>query len=85
MSLEVKLTGTSLYMIYLPLRLYGVTKGDLVVSDYAISVLSCESSLLFPRYVLRNLGLELPVDPWTGWLSGSWQATYLSCERHPRT
>jgi hypothetical protein len=44
------LTCRRLYMIYLPLRLYGVAVGDLVISDYAISVLSCESSLLFPRY-----------------------------------
>jgi hypothetical protein len=38
-------------MIYLPLRLWGVTQGDDVINDYALSVLSCESALLFPRYV----------------------------------
>lgn len=43
------LRALSLYMIYLPLRLYGAAFGDSTVSDYAISVLSCESSLLFPR------------------------------------
>lgn len=36
-------------MLYLPLRLYGVLKGDDTVNDYALSILSCESALLFPR------------------------------------
>jgi hypothetical protein len=40
-----------LYMLYLPLRLYGVTQGDDTANDYALSILCCESSLLFPRYV----------------------------------
>jgi hypothetical protein len=38
-----------LYMMYLPLRLYGLTQGDDTANDYALSILCCESSLLFPR------------------------------------
>lgn len=42
----------SLYMLYAPLRLIGVLTGDAQLNDYAISILSCESALLFPRQVV---------------------------------
>lgn len=40
----------SLFMLYLPFRLLGLLTGNTLVNDYALSVLSCESALLFPRY-----------------------------------
>jgi hypothetical protein len=46
---ELGQSNPRLYIVYLPLRLYGVAKGDDQINDYALSVLSCESSLLFPR------------------------------------
>jgi hypothetical protein len=40
---------SSLFMLYAPLRLFGLLTGDAQMNDYAISILSCESALLFPR------------------------------------
>lgn len=37
------------FLIYLPLRLYGLASASPDINDFALSVLSCESALLFPR------------------------------------
>lgn len=37
------------YLIYFFLRIYGLASGSHEINDFALSVLSCESALLFPR------------------------------------
>lgn len=44
-----------LFILYLPLRLYGMIVDDHEIKDMALSILSCESALLFPRLAFTLL------------------------------
>jgi hypothetical protein len=41
--------------MYLPIRLYGFWLNDHDIKDFAMSILSCESALLFPRLAFTLL------------------------------
>lgn len=41
--------SSRLFLFYLPFRLYGVIHGHSAANDYALSILACESALIFPR------------------------------------
>jgi hypothetical protein len=71
-----------LFLVYLPLRLYGVTKDHLGASDFALSMLACESSLLFPRYLAHPFRCEIGSESLIlriDWRSSSCSGTFWSC------
>lgn len=59
------------YLIYLPIRLYGLASASPEISDFALSVLSCESALLFPRLaftIMKKNVLVMYVSPSCRWV-----------------
>ena len=66
MITRTELTGIiSLFLCYLPPRVWGVVAQNEVVSDFSLSVLACESALLFPRSVCCSyMILNKNANPW---------------------